>query len=65
MNDQVKIKFLKHSLPYTAGDEAWFNEVQAAAYIKPGFAQPMRNAAAYVPAPARAALLKEAATAAA
>jgi hypothetical protein len=56
----VKITFLKPTLPYVAGESAWFNEVQAAAYIKQGFATPAKNPGDYVPAPARAALLAQA-----
>lgn len=57
MADMVKIKFLKPTLPYVAGEEAWFNELQAAAYIKQGFAERAKGAAPYVPAPARPALV--------
>jgi hypothetical protein len=60
MPDMVSIKFVKHSLPYNAGEVAWFNEIQAAAYIKQGFATPEKNAGKFVPAPARATLLEAA-----
>lgn len=63
MADMVKIKFMRPSLPYVAGEDAWFNELQATAYIKQGFAVPVKNAPPYVPAPARMALLAQGAPA--
>lgn len=57
MADMVKIKFLKSTLPYAAGEDAWFNEIQAASYIKQGYAERVRNAPPYVPVLARAAMI--------
>jgi hypothetical protein len=47
---KIKIKFLKASLPYMAGEEAWFDEVNAANYIRQGFAERVKDAPPYVPA---------------
>ncbi len=63
MADMVPIRFTKPSLPYNAGDIAWFNEVQAAAYIKQGFAVRDKSAGAFKPGPARAALVEASTTA--
>lgn len=60
MADMVPIRFIKPSLPYAAGERAWFNELQAAAYIKQGFAVRDKDAGEFVPAPARAALVESA-----
>ncbi len=57
--DRVKVRFVKNSLPYTAGDEAWFNEIQAASFIKQGYATRVDGRAAYVPAPTRAQVMAE------
>lgn len=57
MTDMVKIKFTKNSLPYAKGQEAWFNELQAAAYVKQDFAERVKNPGPFVPAPPRPALL--------
>lgn len=54
MVDMVEIEFLKPSLPYLQGETAWFNELQAAAYIKQGFAKRAAGSRKYVPVKSRA-----------
>lgn len=60
MSDPVAIRFLKPSIPYLAGEVAWFNDIQAAAYIKQGFAERHPNPGKYVPAASRVELISEA-----
>lgn len=60
MSDPIAIRFIRSSLPYVAGEIAWFNEIQAAAYIKQGFAERVRNPTPYVPAASRTELLAKA-----
>jgi hypothetical protein len=55
---QIAVRFIKHSMPYSAGEIAWFNEVQAASYIKQKFAERVEPQPEYVPA-ARRDVLKE------
>jgi hypothetical protein len=47
--DRIAVRFLKPTLPYLKDEVAWFNELQAAAYIKQGFARREPNAGPYVP----------------
>jgi len=59
MPDPVAIRFTKPSLPYNAGEIAWFGEEQAAAYIKQGFAQRETHAGKFQRAPTRAEILEQ------
>jgi hypothetical protein len=50
MNEtMVAIRFTKPSMPYVTGERAWFTELQAAAFIKQGFAVLDKEAGEYVP----------------
>jgi len=59
MADPVAVRFTRPSLPYNAGEVAWFGEEQAAAYIKQGFAQRERDAGKFQRAPTRAEILEQ------
>lgn len=55
----IPIKFIRPSLPYLAGETAWFNELRANAYIKQGFAVLNKDAGEYVRAKTRVELMEE------
>lgn len=52
------VRFIKHTLPYVAGEQAWFSEIQAASYVRQGFAVHVPGAV-YVPYKNRAQRLAE------
>lgn len=60
MADMVPIRFVKPTLPYIAGETAWFNELQAAAYIKQGFGERDKSAPPYRASQTRAEMIAEA-----
>lgn len=58
-SELVPIRFLRPSIPYLAGETAWFHEAQAAVYIKQGFGERDRNAGPYQRAPTRAQIMAQ------
>ena len=59
MPDPVAVRFLKPSLPYNAGEVAWFGEEQAASLIKQGFAEREKGSVKFQRAPSRAEILEQ------